>query len=62
LLTLGSFYFFYRATDFLVDKDYIAAALVLLAGFLILRVGAEMARLALLSRRRTRERARREEA
>jgi hypothetical protein len=61
-LGLGGLYFFYRATGFLLDKDYIAAALILVAGFLALRVSVEMARLALLARRRAREAASKERA
>lgn len=55
VLSLGSFGLFYQGTQFLVDKDYIAATLCMLAGFGVLRAGVEMGRLALVVRRRARE-------
>ncbi len=55
LLILGSLYFFYQSTRFLTDKDYVAAAMTLLVGFLIVRGGVELGKLALLVRRRARE-------
>ena len=55
LLTLGSLFFFYQSTRFLTDKDYVAAGMTLLIGFLIIKVGVELGKLALLIRRRARE-------
>jgi hypothetical protein len=55
LLTLSSLFFFYEATQFLTAKDYVASGMTLLIGLLIVRVGVELGKLALLVRRRERE-------
>ena len=34
-LIVGCIYFFYRATEFLTDKDYLAATLTLFIGFAV---------------------------
>lgn len=60
LMLVGSLAFFYLSTQFLVDKDYIAAGLATFIGILVVRVGMELARLTLLVRRRERERSGRE--
>ena len=50
-LILASLFFFYRCTVFLSDKDYLAAALTLVIGFVVVRVGVELARLAVIVRK-----------
>ena len=55
-LTGSSLFFFYEATQFLVGKDYVASVLTLVIGFLLLRVAVELGKLALVIRRRERER------
>jgi hypothetical protein len=56
LLTGASLFFFYETTQFLVGKDYVASVLTLVVGFLLLRVAVEVGKLALVIRRRDRER------
>ncbi len=60
LLILGSLFFFFQSTQFLTAKDYVAAGITLVIGFLVVRVGVELGKLALLMRRREREAAREE--
>lgn len=55
VLLLGSLFFFYQTTGFLVGRDYIAATLTAFIGLVIIRVGVELGRMALLLRRRERE-------
>ena len=43
--------FFYWCTRFLTDKDYLSATLTLFIGFTVVRVGVEMARLAVIIRK-----------
>lgn len=50
-LVLGSLFFFYRCTAFLTEKDYLAATLTLFIGITVVRVGVELARLAVIARR-----------
>ena len=50
-LSLASLVFFYRAVEFLADKDYVAAVLAIGIGFLVVRGGTEMGRLAVFSRK-----------
>ncbi len=50
ILVVGSLGFFVQAVSFLSRRDYLAAVLVVLVGFAVLRVGAEFARLALAER------------
>lgn len=54
-LLLGSTYFFYRTIEFLAQKDYVAGALALVVGFLVIRVGVEVSKLAILIRRDAQE-------
>jgi hypothetical protein len=55
LLTASSLFFFYQSTQFLVAKDYIAAGMTLFIGFLMVKMGLELGKLALVMRRRYRE-------
>ncbi|PID37876.1 MAG: hypothetical protein CSB49_08455 [Proteobacteria bacterium] len=50
LLIGGSMAFFYECIRFLAQRDYVAASLLMLIGFAVIRVGAEIARLALVRR------------
>ncbi len=50
-LLLGSTYFFYRSVSFLALKDYVAGLIALAIGFLIIRVGVEIGKMAILIRR-----------
>ena len=50
-LVLGSVFFLYRAVEFLAQKDYVAGVLTIAAGFLLIRGGAEIGRLAIVARR-----------
>lgn len=54
-MLLGSTYFFYKTIAFLAQKDYVAGALALVVGFLVIRVGVEVSKLAILVRRDTPE-------
>ena len=51
LMLLGSAVFFYETIVFLSQKDYVAAAMMLIIGFGIIRVGVELSKLALVIRR-----------
>ena len=46
----GSMFFFKEALDYLGEKDYVAAAVVVGIGVAVISVGKEMARLALVQR------------
>ena len=50
LLVLGSLVFFYECVSFLARRDYVAAVILMFVGFAVIRVGAELARLALVER------------
>lgn len=50
-LLLGSTFFFYQVVSFLAQKDYLAGLLVMVIGFVLVRVGVEISRLAILIRR-----------
>lgn len=50
-LLLGSIFFFYRCTEFLAQKDYVAGIVALGIGFLVIRVGVELGRLSIFMRR-----------
>ena len=50
LLIGGSLVFFYECIRFLARRDYVAATLLMFIGFAVIRVGAELARLALIER------------
>lgn len=50
-MLLGSTYFFYRAVEFLAQKDYVSGVLAMLIGFIIVRVGVELGRLSIVARR-----------
>lgn len=47
LLLGGSLLFFLECIDYLKQRDYVAAIILLLIGFSVISVGKEMARLAL---------------
>jgi hypothetical protein len=47
----GSMIFFYECIRFLARRDYVAALMLMLIGFAVIRVGAEIARLSLAGRR-----------
>ncbi|MEL6178446.1 MAG: hypothetical protein AAFS10_05810 [Myxococcota bacterium] len=55
MLVLGSMFFFYQSTQFLVGKDYVAAGLTTLIGVLVIKIGVELGKLALLTRRHERD-------
>ncbi|RAL22947.1 hypothetical protein DL240_08630 [Lujinxingia litoralis] len=48
---LGSAYFFVRTIEFLAQADYVAAMIALTVGFLVVRAGVDLARLALAASR-----------
>lgn len=48
---LGSGLFFYRSLEFLAEKDYLAGLVVLVIGFVVVRTGVELGKLAVLNRR-----------
>jgi hypothetical protein len=50
LLLCGSLVFFYECIRFLARRDYVSAILLMFIGFAVIRVGAELARLALIDR------------
>ena len=50
-LLLGSGFFFYRCIEFLARKDYLAGLVILVVGFVIIRTGVELGKLAVLTRR-----------
>jgi len=50
ILVTGSLVFFYQCVRFLARRDYVAAILLMFIGFAVIRVGAELARLALIDR------------
>lgn len=50
ILFIGSLGFFYECIQFLSRRDYVAATLLMFIGFAVIRVGAELARLALIER------------
>lgn len=50
VLLLGSLVFFYECVRFLSRRDYVSAILLMFIGFAVIRVGAELARLALIDR------------
>ncbi len=51
-LLIAAIYFFYEASAFLVDKDYVAACIVTVIGALVGKGGVEVGKLALFRRRR----------
>ncbi|HEY3352606.1 MAG TPA: hypothetical protein VGQ83_05125 [Polyangia bacterium] len=46
----GSLLFFYECIAFLTRRDYIGAIILMFIGFAVIRVGAEMARVALVQK------------
>ncbi len=50
-MLVGSTFFFYRCVHSLAQKDYVAALIVLVIGFVMIRVGVEVGKLAILIRR-----------
>jgi len=46
----GSIAFFYKCVTYLERRDYVAAILLAFVGFAVIRVGSEMARLALVQK------------
>ena len=50
-LLLGSVFFFYRAVEFLAQKDYVAGLLTFGIGFLVIRVGVELGKLSIMAQR-----------
>ena len=51
LLICGSALFFYKTMEFLAQKDYVAGVLAMIIGFVVIRVGVEVSKLALVVRR-----------
>jgi hypothetical protein len=49
-LIAGSLLFFYKCVTYLERRDYVAAVLLAFVGFAVIRVGSEMARLALVQK------------
>jgi hypothetical protein len=43
---LGSAYFFFRTVEFLAQSDYVAGLMALIVGFLVIRAGVDISRLA----------------
>ncbi|MCA9563800.1 MAG: hypothetical protein KC561_09940 [Myxococcales bacterium] len=50
LLSVGV-YFFYRCTVFLAEKDYLSGTLTLFIGFTVARLGVELAKLAVITKK-----------
>lgn len=50
-LLLGSTFFFYQTISFLAQKDYVSGVIAMAIGFLVIRVGVEVSKLAILIRR-----------
>jgi hypothetical protein len=50
-LMIASLFFFWVCTTFLGEKNYLGGTLTLFIGFTIVRVGVEMARLAVVLRK-----------
>jgi len=46
----GSLLFFYECIVFLTRRDYIAAIILMFIGFAVIRVGTELARIALVQK------------
>ena len=51
VLLAGSIVFFHQTVAYLSKRDYIASLILMLIGLSVMRVGSEMARLALIDRR-----------
>ena len=51
LLIGGSMVFFYECVRFLTRRDYVGSVLLMFIGFAVIRVGSELARLALIERK-----------
>lgn len=49
-LIISSLVFFYECIRFLARRDYVAAIILMFIGFAVIRVGSELARLALIER------------
>ncbi len=47
-MMIASLVFFYQTTSFLVGKDYLASILAMVIGFVLIRVGVEFGRLAVI--------------
>lgn len=50
-LLIASTFFFYQSVAFLAGKDYVAGVMALCIGFVVIHVGVEVGRLAILIRR-----------
>ena len=50
-MLFGSLFFLYRAVEFLAQKDYVAGVVTVGIGFIVIRVGVELGRLAFVARR-----------
>lgn len=50
VLLAGSIVFFHQTVAYLSKRDYIASLILMLIGLSVMRVGSEMARLALIDR------------
>ena len=49
-LMVSSLIFFYECIRFLATRDYVASIVLMFIGFAVIRVGSELARLALIER------------
>lgn len=54
-LLFGSTFFFYKTMSFLAQKDYVSGALAMVVGFLVIRVGVEVSKMAIVIRRERQE-------
>ena len=50
-LMASSMLFFYQCVEFMADKDYVAGFVLVAVGFIVLRSGVELSKLAVLLRR-----------
>lgn len=49
LLIAGSIWFFYRSVAFLTANEYVGSVVTMLIGLIIIRVGVELSRIALVA-------------
>jgi hypothetical protein len=50
ILISASLLFFYECVAFLTRRDYVAAIILMFIGFAVIRIGAELARIALVQK------------
>jgi len=54
-MLLGSVFFLYQCVEFLAQKDYVAGTITLAVGFLVVRTGVDLGKLAYVARREAQE-------